>query len=157
MKTSINIIKLLCFTVLLFTSCSKDHDCDTTDEHSACYAGVGMSDKLLVTETKTNGKTSSLHEYDDSNRTTTVVVFDRDGSLALTTTYTYADHEFPISVHAENKEGAILLKKYIYGADGKPVSAVASVTNNPKDIPLDYQYVYSKNKLVETITPRKKK
>lgn len=155
MKTTINSITWLCCVILLLVSCSKPDDCDTQKDDSPCYAGTSTGDKLLIVETRINGNTSSLHEYDNQNRTTAISTYEPDGAQALLTTYTYADHDFPISVRGKNKDGDVVVKKYVYGSNGRPVSAVATIISDPESIPLDYQYVYSKNRLIETIIPRR--
>lgn len=155
MKASIHIL-WLCFIAAAFASCAKDdNNCDPDDKESPCYAvGPGGGSKFLLVEAKTNGKTSAVYEYDNQNRATVIKVYSPEGALELTTTYTYQNHGFPSVVQAKNKDGKIAMEEYTFGSDGKPVSMVLHAPGDSKDIPLDYQFSYSNNKLVETIIAR---
>lgn len=153
-----NHILWLFFIAVTFGSCSKDGDnCDPTDKESPCYAGPsGNGEKLLFVESKINGTVRSTHEYDDRNRATIVYTYGPDGVLELTTTYTYtnASGDFPAVIKGEAKKGDIAVEDYTFGSDGRPVSMVQTVSTDSDQVPIDHQYSYSKNKMMETIIPR---
>jgi hypothetical protein len=143
-------ILLMAFIV---SSCKKEKDCDPEDEESPCYASV--TGELLLTEQKTNGKASARYEYDDQNRRTHYHSFDEDGVQAGTITYTYNGDGNISVVTYKSGGGAISHREtFTYAQGDKPVSMVADNPSRDDEVMIDYQYVFSDKKLVETAIPR---
>ena len=154
MKTLNHIFWIFLFAVAI-SACSKDSEpCDPNDEESPCYAGVSGHGKFLLVEVKQNGANHAKYEYDQQNRTTVIYTYDPDGSLDLTTMYSYANGDFPKTVTAKSKSGDIVVEEYTFGNDGRPVSMVQTASGDGSTVAVDYQFSYSKNTMIETIIPR---
>ena len=135
--------------VFSFFSCSKKDNCDPTDRESPCYTGVGAGSKLLLTEHKVNAETLAKFEYDSQNRRTRYIL--KSGTIE----YSYNAKGLLSAIYKDITGKITQREDYTYAADDKPVSMVISDPNNKDDIPVDVQYTYSKNKIIETSMPRR--
>ncbi|WP_157986548.1 hypothetical protein [Chitinophaga alhagiae] len=133
-----------------FSSCSKKDKCDPEDRDSPCYAGGGAGVKLLLTEDKVNGEVLAKFEYDSQNRRTRYIL----GSGTIE--YSYNGKGFLSATVYKDLTGKITHREdYTYGSDDKPVSMVINDLNDKDNIPIDVQYTYSRNKIIETSIPRR--
>lgn len=143
------------FFSLALGACSKDKDnCDPNDEESPCYAGPSGEGKLLLIEEKKNGKTDLKFEYDDQNRVIMRYIYSYDAGVAsiLNDHFTYNNNGLLISVSHQKGSEVIYREEFTYDRNDKPISGVLVY---PKDGPTgNMQYVYSGNKVIETITAK---
>ncbi len=137
----------LLFVAFAFTSCAKDDDNGGPD--------TGGGGQLLVTETKADGKTRARSDYDSQNRLKTIYLYNEEGDQIATITYTYDSRGRLSVVTNQPLEGSVAeVEEYTYGDGDKPVSMVQTVSGGADPIAYDWQFDYSSNKLVETVTPR---
>lgn len=133
------------------SSCSKDEPCDPEDKESSCYAVAGANGKLLLTEHILNGEILARLDYDDKNKR---IRYTLDSG---TIEYTYNATGLLSATIYKDVSGKITHREdYTYGSNDKPVSMVISSPGQKNDIPIDVQYTYSKNKILETHVPRHK-
>lgn len=136
--------------VFSFFSCSKKDNCDPGDRESPCYTGIGAGSKLLLTEHTVNDEVLAKFEYDSQNRRTRYIL--KSGTIE----YSYNAKGLLSATIYKDATGKVTQREdYTYASDDKPVSMVISDLNDKDDIPIDVQYTYSKNKIIETSIPRR--
>ncbi len=146
MKTKFNKIVWLCFITMAMISCSKDNDCDPTDENSPCYAGIGSGEELLLTEEKINGRTEMRFEYNDRNQVVVRHVHGVDGNV-VREDFTYNGDKIT-KVERRSNGQLVMSEEYLYGNGDKPTTGVQK--NNKGEVLTNIIYTYSGNNVTET-------
>lgn len=136
----------LLFIAITWASCSKEQNCDPSDEESPCYAGVGAGDILLLMEEETNGKTELRFEYNDRNQVILRHVHSIDGSIT-SENFSYSGDKLTKMERISNGQ-LVMSEEYSYGTGDKPETAV--LKDNKGHVIVTIIYAYSDKRVTET-------
>lgn len=124
----------------VLTSCSKDSNND----------GMLDGDKLLLTESKVDGKLRARYDYDARNRLVKLFTHNDVGTLQTTITYIYDNNSHLTWMEMVNSDGEIEYNEaYTYENGNRPVSS-KTVFGQDIENAIITTYTYAENKVVET-------